>query len=329
MADEAVVRIVVQDQGELNDSGPPENVQSQRPVFSEPFYPHIPPASQLPLASVPPRLSPPRAETNVAPSIPTRDKAIFDPYYEAEQMRAAEIRREKVKAAYDDLYETASRGKKTLDAVMDVATRLRGTLGGQFGPFVGSLLDLFAALRDVKRARQNPAPIESEYRNYAQTQAPMAIAPPKIEQPEATIQPAATIQPDETQQPIETSSYAPQQNAGILLEAAEALRALGHTQQESDRMLKSVTAAATQTFGTVQEIIRAAYAKPLIGQSQQVNLAPSHKAAGGAIASALDVPYGARPSTDQGNSRRIYRQAKRGAEAGKSSDFGRDEFGAL
>src|ERR1019366_5954090 len=152
MADEAVLRIVVQDEGGVNqatpaDEGPPASGYSAPPVA----YPTSTPTQQVPRAAAP-AASPPQA---------TRSGAAFDPTAEAYRLREAEVRREQIKLAYDHLYDTTERANKAMDTVCIIAEKLRGKLGGTFGPLVGSLLDVFAALRQLR----NPA--EEEVRQEA------------------------------------------------------------------------------------------------------------------------------------------------------------------
>lgn len=203
-------------------------------------------------------------------------------------MRQAELRREQIAAAYDKLYSTAERTNKTFDVVMDLAGKMRGTIGGTFGPLVGSLLDLFVALRDLRSPAKGAVREELDYR------------------PETT--PAFTRM--DSFQPRE-SGVMPQggtaseggegvsQSAAVMQEANDALLAVGHTQAEATRMLEQVLTAATETFKTVQDVLEAAYKRPATPAAESVPIVPApgvsiiHKTTGGIVPEVPGIPRAA------------------------------------
>lgn len=66
---------------------------------------------------------------------------VRDPYDEARSRRQREIEKAGVNAAYKELYGD-KRKKSDMEQLLDVATSMRGVLGGVFGPIVGAVLDL-------------------------------------------------------------------------------------------------------------------------------------------------------------------------------------------
>lgn len=73
---------------------------------------------------------------------------VHDPYYNAKERRRREQERALDEEAYRDLYGEDEQ-RSGMDALLEVANSLRGTIGGIFGPIVGSALDL---MRGVRRA---------------------------------------------------------------------------------------------------------------------------------------------------------------------------------
>ncbi len=187
MADsDATIRIIVQDEGTLDASAPPESVTPTPP--SAPSQPYQRPQPQ------------PAASQAAARQAPARS---FDPYADASQRRESEIRREQINAAYDDLYSTTERTKKTFDTILDVSLKLRGTLGGAFGPLVGSVLDVFAAIRDSAPQARSAQRIEAERRNRELASAP---APPIQRATGGEVPQVSGIGPDEDEVPLRATA---------------------------------------------------------------------------------------------------------------------------
>jgi hypothetical protein len=133
----------------------------------------------------------------------------FDPTKEAGKQREAEVRKEQIKAAYDQMYGAAQQTKSAFDVTLDVAQKMRGTIGGVFGTLAGALLDVVAAVQDAKGAAQTgipasgqnpslPSPAMPSTANVpiaapAPTIPTAAIAPPAL--PGATSAPVAAVAP--------------------------------------------------------------------------------------------------------------------------------------
>ncbi len=255
MADEAVLKIVVKDEGGDNLNDP----QNQGP----PITPQTPAAS-IPSPSPRPA-NPPATSQQTSSSSSQR----FDARAEAERMREGEIRREQIKDIYNRLYGSASEAEGAFDAVLGLAKKMRGTLGGVFGTFVGSILDVISAVHDARPERKSSARIEAERRNYVSSLSSVAPVPPASGR--LTGVPPAAQQ--ESRPFSAVSSAAPQAAAApgasqqlpqakeIIAEASDALVALGHSQAEADRLLQAVMQTATKTFAKVQEVIVAVYAR--------------------------------------------------------------------
>lgn len=238
MADEATLRIVVQD-ASVGQSPPPDDAPPLTPYQSAPtpsFSQQAPPANAY--QSQPP-VSTPRAAPR--PSSPADD-----PYEQARRLRESQIQREQVKAAYDQMYGTAEKANSIFDGVLDAAQKMRGTLGGVFGPLVGALLDIYAATREAKREDGNAIRAEAERRNL--------LKPEMVFQRQADV----AIQ-QKRQEETTPTSVGPIQSDTIMAEAREALLALGNSQIEADKLLRQVMDNANATFATVQDVIRAAY----------------------------------------------------------------------
>lgn len=358
--------------------------QNERPITpQQPREPERRASSQPVLDSQPERRESQRqperngqqSEDRPRQSTPRKEPATFDPVAEAHKMREAEVRKEQIKAIYEDLYGTTEKTKSAFDATLDIAQKMRGTLGGTFGTLVGAVLDVMAAFREMEPKPKSSARVEAERRNEVE-QKPQVPEPPEVifgeveppivnqpastvqpeptqhpqqtvqptetvqpaatvqpsgtiqpeptNQPLATVQPASTVQPDATKQPSETvqpsatiqpdatvqpgsvnqpentiqpdatvqpePTNQPQlsvveaeqkpipmpavqqvtpprrvdpaeQSPVVVNDSKEALQSLGHTQKEAEKLLKSVLDSATKVFGTVQEVLQAAYQK--------------------------------------------------------------------
>lgn len=113
MADEATLRIVVKDEGGINDDA----------------------------------ASPGHGSQSSSAALPPQSRSEFNPVFEAQKLREAESRRAEIKATYDHLYGSAQQARSTFQIITDLAVKMRGTMGGVFGPLVGSLLDVAAAVK--------------------------------------------------------------------------------------------------------------------------------------------------------------------------------------
>lgn len=298
MADEAVVRIVVQDEGSLAD----ETRESPDHVSQPSQYQSAPPPNRASTIQQPPAATAPRSA----------QPQPFDATAEAQKRYEAEVRREQINLAYEHLYDTTKKTESTFDAILGAATKLRGTLGGAFGPLVGSILDVLSAIADARKdTAKSPARVEAERRNAQAQQQPVSAQP--ISQPYERSQPVvtpvvnvdvdvpqpATVAPStrspQTQASSETVSShavssATQQSKQVLDEAAEALRAVGHTQTDADHMLRTLMQQTTRTFGTVQEVLQAIYAKPKQSEPGTAKSTKElHLAAGGVVPHAPGV----------------------------------------
>lgn len=144
--------------------------------------------------------SPPVQPTNAAQRQPAIAPA-FDPTVEAKKQRDAEVRKEQIKAAYDQMYGAAQQTKSAFDVTLDVAQKMRGTIGGTFGTLAGALLDVVAAVQEAKGAAQKGVPASPQ-----QPSLPTASMPSMNNQPAI---PTAQAAP-----PIPTASVAPALPAG-------------------------------------------------------------------------------------------------------------------
>lgn len=238
MADEATLRIVVQD-ASVGQSPPPDDAPPLVPYQSAPppsFSQQQPPANAY--QSQPP-VPTPRAAAR-------QPSSTDDPYEQARRLRESQIQREQVKAAYDQMYGTAEKANSIFDGVLDAAQKMRGTLGGVFGPLVGALLDIYSATREAKREDGNAIRAEAERRNLLK--------------PEMVFQRQADVAIQQKRQEESTpTSVGPIQSDAVMAESREALLALGNSQIEADKLLRQVMDNANATFATVQDVIRAAY----------------------------------------------------------------------
>ena len=228
------------------------------------------------------------AYEKMRPAQPEEKPQRFDPRAEAGKQFETEVRKEQIKQTYERLYGSAKQTEGAFDQTLGLAQKMRGTLGGIFGPLVGSALDLVAAWREMNKAT---APTEAEevakHRNYVES-LPEATSAEMPETP--AIEPATTAANEATKvqkntvvenvpdnngikpekiadtpaasvaKPIVQAAPIPQSKE-IMTEANAALIALGQSQKEADQLLKQVTQSATRTFETVQEVIQAAYTK--------------------------------------------------------------------
>jgi hypothetical protein len=287
--DEAVLRIVVQDDGsalagESPDGGPPERVPA-------------PPAPAS--AAAPPR--PPAPSVSGAVPRSHSNTSAFDPLEEARKMREAEVRREQIKIAYEGMYGASEKARKSFDVVVDMATKMRGTLGGVFGPLVGSLLDVIVAVKDMRGQAKSSARIEAERRSY-QASLPFGVAAspssssasPSAPVSEAAPSPVSSA-PFRQASPTPAASApvsSPLQTQSIIDEANAALLALGNSQKDADALMEKVLGSASKTFSTVEEILRAVYARRTVAP-ETVQPRSEHKASGGQVQPAPGVPLGA------------------------------------
>jgi len=189
MADEAVLRIVLQDQGTALDVGgarqptqiaPSQPRQRPAPTAEPPFDPAKEAqkrfeadkrraAVDLEYAKFQPTKIPfdPAEEARkrleadkkrwavdaeyakLVPPEPPTLEAAFDPVAEAQKRREAEQRAAQIDAAYKQQY--GGQDKKTqLDQLLKVADSLRGTIGGLAGTTVGAALDVAVGFRKAQ-----------------------------------------------------------------------------------------------------------------------------------------------------------------------------------
>ncbi|MBX9677148.1 MAG: hypothetical protein K2X38_00195 [Gemmataceae bacterium] len=109
-----------------------------------------------------------------------RPEKPFDPYESANKQFEGAVRGEQIKAAFEEMYGAAEKGKGALDQTLDFAEAMRGTVGGVFGTLVGAALDVTALVRRYRADQETPpARLEAERRNAAMTAAPPS--PPPLE----------------------------------------------------------------------------------------------------------------------------------------------------
>lgn len=202
MADEAVLRIVLQDggggKGTIAPTGVPTPTAPSYPAPTQPTPKTAQPVTQQyavpttpPQPSVQPPSSPvvtpqPTPSQQQAPlstaTPPPTTKPPFDPVVEADKRRDRERKRALVddayKNKYGDLEETTP-----LDNVIEVVTGLRGTIGGLAGTVVGAILDIVSGLR---KAQVEVAKEKREQDLLAEAIAEWAQSPPSVPVPTPT-----------------------------------------------------------------------------------------------------------------------------------------------
>ena len=125
----------------------------------------------------------------------TGEKA-FDPYAEAGKSREAKIKKEQVKAAYEEKYGDGKKGKSAFDVGLDMAQQMRGTLGGIFGPLAGAALDVATAVRNAKPKEKSPERREAERLNKL-AKIPFAIEVPEAKEAEKPAEKAESVEAKE------------------------------------------------------------------------------------------------------------------------------------
>jgi hypothetical protein len=138
VADEAVLRIIIQDGGggqppaAVAPTAPPPSYQTQSYTQTQPT-------------------SRPSAYGYKQP----KTEQPFDPVAEADKRRDSEKRKAQVDAAYKEEYGDNNQ-KSQLDDIFKIADSLRGTIGGIAGPFVGGMVDLASTLHKWLNPEQQP-----------------------------------------------------------------------------------------------------------------------------------------------------------------------------
>lgn len=134
MADEAVLRIVMQDDG---SAAAPRSAPTPNP--SSPSQP------SQPAQPVPAGTSQPPSQRQQRPPQAAQP---FDPQEEVEKRRERERRRAQVNDTYREQYSDRD-GNKGADSLLSVIDSLRGTIGGVFGPVAGAVVDLVSAFHKM------------------------------------------------------------------------------------------------------------------------------------------------------------------------------------
>ncbi len=176
MADEAVIRIVLQDTGGTvsqsyapapqpsapppppttptasQSYAPPQSYSPQSVTGAQPAAPapatvttaSVPtPARQSPAAALPAKVP-----QDTAPVKPPAQ--VFNPQAEADKMRAKERQRALIEEAYEKKYGGGKEEESGTDSLLKVADALRGTIGGLLGPIVGAVLDAVSGFRKAQ-----------------------------------------------------------------------------------------------------------------------------------------------------------------------------------
>jgi hypothetical protein len=114
--------------------------------------------------------APPPAQATSQPAATTTTPAaskVFDPFADAVAQRQAEVKKEQIKLAYESMYGAAQQTKSAFDVTLDLAQKMRGTIGGIFGTFVGASLDIANEVR--KQMPVAASPLRQEALNAINT----------------------------------------------------------------------------------------------------------------------------------------------------------------
>lgn len=121
--------------------------------------------------------------TNV-PQAPQRQREQhFDPVAEAQKQRAGEARRAQIEDAYEKMYGAAEQTKSAFDVTLEIAQKMRGTLGGTFGTLLGAALDIAAIFQEQRKKRAEVA----ERQDLIKFKLPEQPTQPKIEVPKPPV----------------------------------------------------------------------------------------------------------------------------------------------
>ena len=132
---------------------------------------------------------------------PKKEEEVFDPRKEAEKHHDAEVRNEQIKQAYEEMYGATEKTKSAFDLTLDVAQKMRGTIGGVFGILVGATLDAVSMYRDYQQAQQDDAK-KQQIREEARQKNAQAVAVPTPQIRKDEDKPAAA-------QPVQQPAKAP------------------------------------------------------------------------------------------------------------------------